>query len=49
MCINGQMGAVQERVAVYKRPPTFHACARSLGVCGIEIQCLLCPGDTAEH
>ncbi|CAI9610264.1 unnamed protein product [Staurois parvus] len=36
------MEAVQEWVAVYKRPPTFIACVRSQGACSTTIRCLLC-------
>ncbi|CAI9576394.1 unnamed protein product [Staurois parvus] len=49
MYINGQTGAVQGRVAVYKLPPHFPACACSLGEHSTMIQCLLYLEDTAEH
>ncbi|CAI9570004.1 unnamed protein product [Staurois parvus] len=39
MYINGQMGAVQGQVAVYKQPP------HSLGARSTAIRCPLCPPD----
>ncbi|CAI9576873.1 unnamed protein product [Staurois parvus] len=47
MYINGRTGAVQGRVAVYKRPPCL--CASSLVARSTTIRCPLCPEDTAEH
>ncbi|CAI9597460.1 unnamed protein product [Staurois parvus] len=41
MYINGQTGAVQERMAIYKHPLAFPACARSLGSQSL-VPCDLC-------
>ncbi|CAI9564611.1 unnamed protein product [Staurois parvus] len=40
MYINGRPGAVQERLALYKCPPAFTACARSLEITWYRNRCM---------